>query len=118
MKKVHDKPCRICNKSFDNASDRIAHEKICRRQIRTTPTEEEPPEFIPTRSVLNGLFSEYDLAADSSPDYSIALQNSLGSVGRLLKQLVGQHKSFKYYMEFEAVMKRVLTGFEDEFSFW
>ena len=116
MKTKHDKPCRICKETFVNASDRIAHEKICRRQMRTT--EEGPPEFIPTRSALNGLFSEYNLAADSSPDYSIALQNSLGSVGRLLKQLVGQHRSFKYYMEFEAVMKRVLTGFEDEFSFW
>ena len=116
MKKKHDKPCRFCNKPFVTAYDRRGHEKTCCRP--ELPIENESLEFTPTRSALNGLFSEYDLKPDSSPDYSMALQISLQSIGRLLKQLTRKQKAFKYYIEFESVMKKTLTGFEDEFSFW
>ena len=113
--KKHNKPCRVCNTIFTNTRDRIAHEKNCRRPA--TSAEDGPPEFTPSRSALGGLFTEYCLEADQDPDYSTALQKSLVSVGRLLKQLAIQHRSFKYYIDFEAVMRKILTGFEDEFEF-
>ena len=101
---------------FVNSGDRRSRERIYQRE--TLPIDEESVEFIPTRSALDGSFTEYDVKPDSNSDYSIALRVSLKSVGRLIKQLIIQHKSSSYYIEFDIVMQKTLIGHEDKIGLW
>jgi hypothetical protein len=116
--KTHNKPCRACKKIFTSAQARVDHEKLCRRQARLSHFEEDIPlQFTPSRSALKGRFVEYCLEPDSGEDYHLALSNSLKPMRKLFEELLRVHKSIKYYISFEALLKKDTSGDEDEFGF-
>ena len=115
---IHNKPCRICNEKCLSSKQRNNHEKKCRQKIRTTHFEEDFQTSLQRESAINNRFNIFTLEPINDVDYSTAIVKNLKTVKQILAGLLRRYSAMKFYIIFEALLRKEIHGNTQEFGFY
>ena len=115
---VHDKPCRICGNKFTCSRTRNLHEKQCRQVITSSNFSRDFQTSLQCQTAIGNRFLIFDVQPSNHPDFVDSLISSLETVQKTLEELLRSMPSVKFYIIFEALLRKKIHGEEKEFGFY
>ena len=114
--KMH-KPCRTCKKICTSIKERNVHEKRCRQKIRISHFEEDFQTSFKCKTAINNRFKIFTIDPINEIDFQESIRINLETVKRILMEVLRSFSALKFYIVFEADMKKDIVDTSDEFSF-
>ena len=116
--KTHKKPCRVCNVILTSTKERNAHEKQCRQKIRISHFQEDLQSTFNCQSAINQRFNIISLDPINENDFQRSIKRNLENIKTALIELLQRFSAIKFYVVFEALMKKdILDDETQEFGF-
>ena len=115
---LHDKPCRICGNKFTSSKTRNLHEKKCRQVISSSNFHRDFQTSLNSQKAINNRFMIFDVEPSNHSDFVESLTSSLETVQKTLEELLPSIPSVKFYVIFEALLRKNIHGEEKEFGFY
>ena len=113
----HNKPCRICNQQCTTIKERNKHEKQCRQKIRISHFEEDFQTSFECESAISNRFKVFSMEPFNDLDYSSSISINLQTIKQTLVKLLQRYSAMKFYIIFEASLKKEIGAATQEFGF-
>ena len=112
------KPCRICKEVYTSIKERNVHEKDCRQNIRTLHFEEDFLKSFKCQTAINNRFKIFTIDPVNETDFLESIRINLETVKRILMEVLKSFSALKFYIVFEADMRKEIYDTSSEISFY